>query len=326
VLSAAPGLRFAARYELARACWRAGDGERARGLFRALAAERNEAGTLPLSWDYWLALGPEAAERVRRSAAGLLRDGRLADLLRLARGCVGLEEYALAEELVAPLRGRLEGHRDRFALTLEAAELLGRADRARQAEVWLGELARVPEYARDPALWRRAARLAERQHRGERQLACLERALELEYRRLPDVLDVAAVRADYRALLALLERHGPRGGEGAGDAPARRVARAADRWRSLDPDGGPAALWAARLLGRLGQGDLAWEYATTPLAVPAADGGPARLARWLAQEGQHDLAERAYDAACEAAPDDAALRRERSAHRQRLAPSRDAGR
>ena len=45
--------------------------------------------------------------------------------------------------------------------------------------------------------------------------------------------------------------------------------RAADRWRQLDPDPTAACQAAARILGELGETDLAWDYLTTPLAVQA---------------------------------------------------------
>ncbi|MFL5339071.1 MAG: hypothetical protein ACJ8F7_02795 [Gemmataceae bacterium] len=50
-------------------------------------------------------------------------------------------------------------------------------------------------------LWRLAGRLAEQREQPARQLECLERTLDAEYRSLPDVINLHEVREDYGRLL-----------------------------------------------------------------------------------------------------------------------------
>jgi Flp pilus assembly protein TadD len=86
------------------------------------------------------------------------------------------------------------------------------------------------------------------------------------------------------------------------------VIRAADHWRQLDSDPTAACQAAARILGEMGEIDLAWDYLTTPLCLqPNESAGWADLARTLRQEGRVDLADRAYAAAFDAEPGNAQI-------------------
>src|SRR5205085_1262315 len=87
-----------------------------------------------------------------------------------------------------------------------------------------------------------------------------------------------------------------------------KVVRAADRWRSLDPDPTPACQAAARILQRLGERDLGWDYLTTPVGLWPNEADPwVTLARALQARGDLDLADRAYAAAFEAEPTNAQI-------------------
>ena len=55
-----------------------------------------------------------------------------------------------------------------------------------------------PKQAKKPALWRLAAELAGRREQKARELECLERALDAEYRNLPEVINLEQVRARVR--------------------------------------------------------------------------------------------------------------------------------
>jgi hypothetical protein len=99
------------------------------------------------------------------------------------------------------------------------------------------------------------------------------------------------------------------------------VVRAADRWRTLDADPTAACMSAAKILAQLGKEDLAWAYATTPMATSAiaspaavqsgsqnASESPyATLAQQLSQRGEVALALRAYVAAESSHPRNAQL-------------------
>ena len=89
-------------------------------------------------------------------------------------------------------------------------------------------------WAKEPELWRLGSRIAEQRGRKARRLEFLERALDLEFAQLPDVIDGEQVKKEYGMLLdhyqSLAEalvalKQAP---------PADfilRVIRTADRWR-----------------------------------------------------------------------------------------------
>ena len=109
-----------------------------------------------------------------------------------------------------------------------------------------------------------------------------------------------------------------------------RAGRAAGAARTRDPRGrspaairgrcAPACLAAARILDRLDARELAWQYATTPLAgMPAEAAAWLELAHALQRDGCFGLADRAYVVAFERRPDDAQILWDRAAGRLRRA-------
>ena len=132
-------------------------------------------------------------------------------------------------------------------------------------------------------------RLADERALQDRALECLEKALDAEFRSLPEVVDLRAVRADYgrllnqykklaEAMLILKVRPAP--------DFLGKVVRAADRWRALDRDQADPALKAASIMHRLGEAELGWDYLTTPMAVKPNEadswlGMAATLSMWL---------------------------------------------
>src|SRR5206468_3352138 len=118
----------------------------------------------------------------------------------------------------------------------------------------------------------------------------LERALDLEYQQLPEVINLEPLRSDYgrllnhyqslaNAVIALKVSAPP-------DLLARTV-RAADRWRALDRENSNAPCdQAAHILKQLGGRDLAWEYLTTPIGQRPNESGPWHgLAQTMSREG-----------------------------------------
>jgi tetratricopeptide (TPR) repeat protein len=171
------------------------------------------------------------------------------------------------------------------------------------ADQLVGKLLDNPEHARRPDLWRKAAQLAEQREKPARQLECLEKALELEFADLPEIVNLERVRSDYGALLeqyqslakalATLKLPVPAGFRD-------KVVRAADRWRALDSEQEKAVSAAAAVLRTLGERELAWEYLTTPVALkPGESDVWVNLATTLKRQGDRDLADRAYQAAFE---------------------------
>ncbi len=95
-----------------------------------------------------------------------------------------------------------------------------------------------------------------------------------------------------------------------------KIVRAADRWRALDTDATAACMSAAKILAAMGNEDLAWAYATTPLASAAVSQSAGQaataepyavLARQLSERGEVALAARAFSAAEAEEPNDAQL-------------------
>ena len=91
-----------------------------------------------------------------------------------------------------------------------------------------------------------------------------------------------------------------------------RIIRAADHWRSLDPDSAACCQAAAGIFATLGATELAWEYLTTPVAHQPHDSGTwLQQARTLRQRHEAALADRAYARAFAAEPTNAEILSER---------------
>jgi tetratricopeptide (TPR) repeat protein len=166
-------------------------------------------------------------------------------------------------------------------------------------------------YARWPGLWRLAATLAERRGQAARSLQCTERAMDLEYQSLGEQVNVQTIRTQYGQLLGRYQQVAAALATVGSQPPADfldRVIRAADRWRAIDTDPTAACQAAARIFADLGAADLAWAYLTTPLAARPNEAAPwVSLAETLRQQGQFELADRAYASAFEAEPTNARI-------------------
>src|SRR5262249_24109502 len=91
-----------------------------------------------------------------------------------------------------------------------------------------------------------------------------EKALDLEYRHLPEVVDLTRWRGEYGAVLdhfqSLVDDYYPH------QLPRdflARVVRLADRWRALDADNAGVCRKAAEILEALGAHELAGDYRST---------------------------------------------------------------
>ncbi len=199
-------------------------------------------------------------------------------------------------------------------MTLAAVGFLRDAGQVADAEKLLAPLLADVELAKRGALWRLAAGLAEARDGKARQMECLERALDAEYRDLPEVVSLERLRHDYRELLGHYD--------GLTDAmltlkaePPRdflaKVVRAADRWRSLDREAAGPCEAVARILQKLPDREaheLAWDYLTTPVGLRPNESGPwANLARALQRRGEPQRADQAFASAFAAEPTNAQL-------------------
>ncbi|HZY86612.1 MAG TPA: hypothetical protein VFE78_17390, partial [Gemmataceae bacterium] len=255
---------------------------------------------------------------MRRTARTLIDRKQRPAVLALARQCWQLDDPALANNLLAvALDGA--GAKERTPLRLGVLGFLQETGQYARADGLLHELLRDPELARRAGLWHLGAQLAERRQMPARELECLERALDAEFRDLPEVVNLKAVRAGYEKLLnryqtlaeslATLRQQPP-----AGFRP--KVVRAADRWRALDRDSADACRLAARVLRTLGEDrEVVWDYLTTPVALRPNEAGPwAGIAAEMQQAGEAELADRAFGAAFEAEPTNAQYLWDRAQH------------
>jgi tetratricopeptide (TPR) repeat protein len=185
-----------------------------------------------------------------------------------------------------------------------------------------------PGYAENASLWWLANTFAGERDNGWAAVPYLEKALDLDYQQLPDVVDLQKLRQDYGTLLGryqtLAVATRALGVVQPSDFLAR-VLRAADRWRSLDPDGTAACQAAARVLKALGETDLAWDYLTTPIGQQPNQAAPwLKMADALREEGSLTLAERAYAQAFEAEPTNAQILWDRALLLQQTGRSQEA--
>jgi anti-sigma factor RsiW len=306
-----PGIRYLARYEQARALYHGGQGEESRNRFEELYNQAFEEGVLPAldssfrvvlqsdgkNTDHWSAL-------MRQTAAKLVNEKRRPAAVLLAWQCWQLDDQPLALNLLTVALDGV-GEEERFSATLAAVEYLGRTNQFAQADSLLQTLLDNPTFAAEASLWRLGAQIADQRGMKDRAIVCLERALDLEFKQLPEVIDLQTVRADYGKLLQHYQSVA-RAAVTLHVAPPpdllAKTIRAADRWRSLDASGG-ACDPTAQVLMALGTRDLAWEYLTTPLGESAKDPQPwIGLAQRLSRDGELALADRALATASETAP------------------------
>jgi ferric-dicitrate binding protein FerR (iron transport regulator)/tetratricopeptide (TPR) repeat protein len=321
-LAEGPAPRYSARYEQAQELLRAGLRREARACLLELYNETLRQGLLPpLGPGFRQVLQGEGSEPdewsrlMRQTAAELAREHPRAVVL-LAWQCRDLDDLPLANSLIADLLTRTADSPERLDTCGAVLAYLDAGNQPAEAERLVQSLLAERQYERHAALWRLAARLAEDRGDTMQALTCFEKALDIEFGQLPELIDLDEVRTDYARLLNryqwLWHAAATLGVSPPSDLASRMV-RAADRWRALDPAGseGPCQS-AARLLRKLGAADLAWEYLTTPLALQPAESKPwLGLAKAMVLEGDLDRADQAYAEAFQAEPTNAELLWER---------------
>jgi tetratricopeptide (TPR) repeat protein len=308
-----PGLQYSARYEQARLLLKSGLARKARARFREAYTRRLVEGTVPeIDQSFREALrgigqGPdEWTAWMQRTAATLVSGGRRPAAVALAWQCWELGDRPLADRLLGIALDRPRVDAERLEASLAAFEYLWHTSQYNRADQLIRSLLARAPFAEEPSLWRLALVLATERRQPSRTRACLERVVELESRRLPELIDIRAVRADFGLLLsayqqmasalATIEAPPP---EGFVD----EVVQMADRWRNLDPDSTAICWTAGWILQTVGARELAWDYFTTALGQPSAGSGLwPDLASSLRDAGDRELADQACAAAFEAQP------------------------
>lgn len=306
------GKAYEPSYEQARALHRAGRKDEARRLFLALYERTLEQASLPvIDGDFFAALvEPGRADDpwmtlLLKTSNRLIERKNRPEVVVLAYQARALGDQAAFDNLLTVAFQGIKEERDRLETYLAAVEVLRHYSQEAQAEKLVLELLAHKEHAQVPYLWRLASQLADHLGQQNAGLDRLEHALDLEYRDLPEVINLETWRRDYRRLLDhYISLAGQPAGRDKASALVQRTIRAADRWRAHDPEEGRVACdLAGQVLKRLGQEALTWEYLTSPLALqPESASKPADLAAQLNRTGDHVLADRAYAAAFRSQP------------------------
>jgi hypothetical protein len=312
-LVAARGGAYVDYYEQARLLFIAGRKAEAADRFLELYARESRGGALPRfdgSLREALLDGDRWGQLMRQTAAGLVKEKRRPDAVALAAQCREAGDAPLADNLLSlALEGAAED--ERLSVTLAAVWYLRRAESPRRADELLRILTANEPFAADSRLWRLRSAVEAEMGQQDESVVSLERALDLEFRNLPAVIDLNSWRADYGRVLDHLQGLASAARTlGAKPPPdlAGRTVRAADHWRSHDPEAAAACEKAAATLANLGAADLAWDYLTTATALPApTQTAWGKLGAVRHAVGDLDTAERAYAVACAGEPGDALL-------------------
>jgi tetratricopeptide (TPR) repeat protein len=244
----------------------------------------------------------EAAEQIVAIRARTLAIG-------LASQCHQLGEQQLAEDVFTfAIAGTPDA--ERVHTTLAATAYLLATGQPARADAVFRPLLDDERCRKDPAFWRLGSVLAKNHGMVAQAARCLDEAIDIDYRDLPDVVNLQTVRAVFGELLnlyqQLAESIGPPDGAGREEFVSR-VVRAADRWRSLDADDAAACQSAARILWRLRAKDLAWEYLTTPLALRSDAPDWLGIIQTMKGLGELELAAQACQSAFQADPTNAQI-------------------
>ena len=207
------GLGYHARYEAARALTRAGDWDKARGLFEKLYADALRWGVLPPIGSHFRNAirrgGAKGQQRwsalMRETSAGLIAKQALPAAVVLAWQCHQLGDRPLAEDLLAAALAEGKGD-DHLPATLTAIQFLCCTGQDARADALIEPLLKDEQLSGYASLWRLGALLAQRRGRVASSLARLEQAMDIHYGDLPEVINVRAVRADYGVLLGRYEQ------------------------------------------------------------------------------------------------------------------------
>ncbi len=309
LFSDTPAFADLSRYEMARCLWKAGAKDKARTRFLSLFDDSVSSGRLlRIDADFRAALlGAEKegwGDLMRRTAKRFIDRKERGAALLLARQCWQLDDQATAQALFRmTMQGVSPKGAEGLRLYHAALAFLMQTGQLAAAQPLLDDLLKDPEHAKRPGLWRLATTLAEQREQHAAALAARKKALDLEYERQPEVINLEQVRREYSGLLDEYETLAKSLKKLNLAIPAGfrdEVVRTADRWRALDRDQESASRHCARVLRILGERELAWDYLTTPVALRPGEADVwVDLAQTLAKQGERDLADRAYQSAFE---------------------------
>jgi hypothetical protein len=315
---AEPDRRYEAPYEQARCLLNAGRKEEARALY-VKAYEWALRQTLPpIDEDFRRALSEPGRDddpwtgQLLRTAQTLIEQKNRRAVALLAWQAHELGDPALGDNLIDLALKDLKEDADRLPAVMACIQVLTNLHQEARADRLLTDLLDRQKFVGRADLWRLGVQLSDQRCQTDQAITRLEHALDLEYRNLPSVIDLEVWRSDYRRLLEYYQTKSKQGG-GVSDQLVGRIIVAADRWRAHDPEGQTPCELAGSIFKTLGRNDLAWDYLTSPRALPRAPHPSlSSMAQELVQGGHHELADRAYAVAFEADPDNGLLLWERA--------------
>jgi tetratricopeptide (TPR) repeat protein len=278
-LEASPRFAYRAAYERARCLAEAGRGDEARQLFAKLFEDSLERDVFPVL-DSTFREAFQLNERTRReltkmllAAASRLIDsrpaGRRLAVLSLAWQCRELGDDRLAGELLSRAFAGANSEENRL-LRVAGFQYHWLAGNYAAAGDLLHELLATPELAGSFRCWRLAAFLAGNRGQAAESVACMDKALDIEFTKPPPEIDLAAVREDYGSLLGYYKQLAGFKVGARKQSPADlrdRIVSAADRWRSLDRFSAGPCRAAGDALLTLGERELAQDYYTTAITL-----------------------------------------------------------
>jgi ferric-dicitrate binding protein FerR (iron transport regulator) len=323
-------LNYRAGYEEARAWYRANESVKARERFESLFVEQLKAGILPAvdsTFRYALQEDQvgESWPKLMKQTAQLCIERKLRPVVvQLAWKSRQVGDLPLAATLFEMALNGSTDPAETLETKLSAIEYLISMQEFAPADEICRGLLKESDFAKNPQLWRLAAQLATNRGERIREIECLETALDLEFAELPEVVDLQSLRNDYSRLFNHYEYLVQAATDLKVQLPsdlASRTVRAADRWRSLDPESDSICSRAASILRSLKNEEaksLAWDYLTTPLAQKPNESGPwLSLAEALIRQHDSRLADDCFAQAMLADPGDAEIVWKRVQHLKR---------
>jgi tetratricopeptide (TPR) repeat protein len=316
------GLGYVFRYEYARSLWQAGKGHEAVTQFRELHADTLRHGVLPpidTAFRDVLQMpigdGPKFIGFTRKTLDDTLKEKHYGLAFQLAKQMEQLGDEALSDEIFTTILDRASD-KERNFLTLVSIQFQAQRQNFVLADRLLQKVLVDKKLAQRSDLWRLRSELTAKLGQTSTSIACMEKALELEYADLPELVNLESIRKDYRSLMNSYQNMA----NVLGPMPSKswkglqvKVMRAADRWRLIDSDSSEPNQLAGKIFHTLGLSDLAWDYWTTPIDLHPAESRPwLELAETLKSAADLDGADRAFAFAFEAEPTNADILWKRS--------------
>lgn len=303
----APHIAWFVRHERARALFKAKKPEEASKLYGELLTKTLKAGFNPgidkeLREQFIKHRGQRNWSQMwRQTATKLIEDDLLRTAIVLSRQLRDLGDVDVANHIFEKIIAKLEPEK-RPDVALLAVTRLRSFHRPDDADKLLTGMLENPWVATSAQLWRYGSALAQERGKTAESLRRLERAIAIEYITRPDVINLQETRIKYTALLQKYEEIADASTTLEQEPPkdlAARIVRAADQWRSMEDDETQACQLASRILTKLDERELAWDYATTPVGTQPGSASWQSLGRHLAGAKDIDQANTAFERAFE---------------------------